>query len=65
MELIFDDAELVLYKSGELEVLPETCSGSFSYEAHGMYVSYFFFRNVSKLNIYTTRKHYRSLKSSR
>jgi hypothetical protein len=23
MELIFDDAELVLYKSGELEVLPE------------------------------------------
>jgi hypothetical protein len=33
-----------------LDILPEIV-GSFFYQAHGMYVSYFFFRNVNKLNI--------------
>jgi hypothetical protein len=37
MELSFDDAG-VCYTSDEIE-------------AHGMYVSYFFFRNVNKLNV--------------
>jgi hypothetical protein len=40
MELSFDDAGVWYTSSADLEVLP-----------HGMYVSYFFFRNVNKLNV--------------